>query len=198
MGRYRDLFFRIYGDLLHRLRRRIKACPHPSGGGAGRCRAVPCYRISMDTNGPWRSDVHADQATLVTCSQWKDVGQMGSELQVTTTGGDEETDHSPLGVSLCSAPATRPEQSAKAAFLKDTRNGCSLSRLFQHPCWRFMKELNVWRECHLQKISGAGNGQLEETVRSFAINWCLDLIRLRCWDAWCSWLLECRDVYISI
>ena len=42
----------FYGDLLHRLRRRIKACPHPSGGGAGRCRAVPCYRISMDTNGP--------------------------------------------------------------------------------------------------------------------------------------------------
>jgi len=59
---------------------------------------------------------------------------MGSELQVTTTAGDEETDHSPLGVSLRSAPATRPEQSAKAAFLKDTRNGCSLSRLFQHPC----------------------------------------------------------------
>lgn len=57
---------------------------------------------------------------------------MGSELQVTTTGGDEETDHSPLGVSLRSAPATRPEQSAKAAFLKDSRNGCSLSRLFQH------------------------------------------------------------------
>ena len=64
---------------------------------------------------------------------------MGSELQVTTVPGDEETDHSPLGVlQLRSAPATRPEQSAQAAFRKDSRNGCSLSRRFHHAFFDFL------------------------------------------------------------